>query len=54
MRKLNRFICSACRSYKTCSNRTDFDYDSERSTEEEQQKIKQEVKRNDCDTQTNY
>lgn len=53
-KKMNRFLCSACRYYKTCPNRTDFDDDSKCSSEEEQQKIKQEVEQNDCDTQSDY
>ena len=52
---VSRFLfCSVCRYYKTLSNRTDFDDDSECSSEEEQRKIKQEVKQGDCDTQRNY
>lgn len=52
---VNRFFRSICIYYKTLSNRIDFDDDSECSTEENQlKKIKQEVKRNDCDTQSNY
>lgn len=38
---VSRFLFrSVCRSYKTCSNRIDFDDDSECSSEEEQRKIK--------------
>ena len=51
---VNRFFRSVCMYYKTCSNRIDFDDDSECSTEEEQREIKQEVERGDCDTQTDY
>lgn len=52
---VSRFVFrSVCRYYKTLSNRIDFDEDSECSSEEEQRKIKQEVKRNDCDTKTDY
>lgn len=54
MRKINKFVCSVCRFYKTYPNRTDFDDDSECSSEAEQRKIKQEVKQDDCDTQTDY
>lgn len=39
---------------KTLSNRIDFDDDSECSSEVEQRKIKQEVKQDDCNTQTDY
>ena len=51
---VSRFFRSVCRYYKTLSNRIDFDDASERSTEEERQEIKQEVKKNDCDTQSDY
>lgn len=51
---VSRFFHSVCRYYKTLSNRIDFDDDSEYSSEEEQQKIKQEVKQNDRDTKTDY
>lgn len=51
---VNRFFRSICRHYKTLSNRIDFDEDSECSIKKEQQKIKQEVEQNDCDTQSNY
>ena len=43
-----RFFRSVSMYYKTLSNRTDFDDDSECSTEEEQREIKQEVKQGDC------
>lgn len=45
---------SVCRYYKTLSNRIDFDEDSECSSKEVQQEIKQEVEQDDCDTQTDY
>lgn len=45
---------SVCRYYKTCSNRIDFDDDSECSSKEEQRKIKQEVGQDDCNTQSDY
>ena len=45
---------SVCRYYKTLSNRTDFDDDSECSSEEEQRKIKQEVEQDDCNTSTDH
>lgn len=51
---VSRFFRSVCMYYKTCSNRIDFDEDSECSSEEEQRKIKQEVEQNDCDTTTDY
>lgn len=52
---VSRFLFrSVCRYYKTLSNRTDFDDDSECSLEEERRKIKQEVKQNDCDTESNH
>lgn len=41
---INRFFRSVCMYYKTLSNRIAFDEDSERSSEKEQQEIKQEVK----------
>lgn len=44
---VSRFFRSVCRYYKTYSNRIDFDNDSECSSEEEQRKIKQEVKQSD-------
>nr|DAU39569.1 MAG TPA: hypothetical protein [Inoviridae sp.] len=47
-----KFFRSVCMYYKTCSNRIDFDDDSECSSEAEQRKIKQEVLRNDRNTQT--
>lgn len=51
----NRFFFrSVCIYYKTLSNRIDFDEDSECSSEEEQRKIKQEVKQDDCNTQSDY
>lgn len=49
---VNRFFRSVCMYYKTLSNRIDFDDDSECSTEEKQLEIKQEVKRDDCNIQT--
>lgn len=52
---VSRFLfCSVCRYYKTLSNRIDFNEDSECPSDEEQRKIKQEVKRNDCNTQSDY
>ena len=52
---VSRFLfCSVCRYYKTLSNRIDFDEDSECSSEEEQREIKQEVKKDDCDTSSDY
>lgn len=45
---------SVCRYYKTLSNRIDFDEDSECSSKVEQREIKQEVNKDDCDTQTDY
>ena len=51
---VNRFFRSVCIYYKTLSNRIDFDEGSECSSEEEQRKIKQEVKQDDCNTQSDY
>ena len=51
---VERFFRSVCIYYKTLSNRIDFDDDSECSSEEDLQKIKQEVKQDDCNTSTNY
>lgn len=51
---VNRFFRSVCVYYKTFSNRTDFDDDSECSSEVEQRKIKQEVEQNDHNTQSDY
>lgn len=51
---VSRFFRSVCRYYKTLSNRTDFDNDSECSSQEEQRKIKQEVKQDDCNTSADY
>lgn len=51
---VNRFFRSVSMYYKTLSNRIDFDENSECSLKEEQQKIKQEVEQNDCNTQTDY
>lgn len=51
---VNRFFRSVCVYYKTLSNRIDFDDDSECSSEEERQEIKQEVKKDDCNTSTDY
>lgn len=51
---VSRYFRSVCRYYKTLSNRIDFDDDSECSSEAEQRKIKQEVKQDDGDTQTDY
>ena len=51
---VSRFFRSVCRYYKTYSNRIDFNDDSECSSEEEQRKIKQEVKQDDCNTQADY
>lgn len=51
---VNRFFRSVCVYYKTLSNWIDFDDDSECSPKEEQQEIKQEVKQDDCDTQSNH
>lgn len=48
---VSRFFRSVCRYYKTLSNRIDFDNDSECSAEEEQRKIKQEVRQDDCNIQ---
>lgn len=50
----NKFFRSVSMYYKTLSNRIDFDDDSECSSEAEQREIKQEVKKDDCDTQSNY
>lgn len=49
---VNRFFRSVRMYYKTCSNRTDFDDDSECSTEEEQMGNKTGGKQDDCNTQT--
>lgn len=49
-KNVNRFFYSVCMYYKTLSNRTDFDEDSECSIEEEQREIKQEAERGDCNT----
>lgn len=51
---VNKFFRSVCMYYKTYQNWIDFDEDFECSAEEEQQKTKQEVKQDDCDTQSNY
>lgn len=51
-KNVKRFFNSVSMYYKTFSNRTDFDNDSECSPQEEQQKIKQEVERDAYDTQT--
>lgn len=51
---VSRFLRSIYMYDKTLSNRIDFDEDSKCSSEEEQRKIKQEVKQNDCNTPTNY
>ena len=52
--KKSRLLCCVCRFYTTCPDRIDIDEDSECSSEEEQQKIKQEVEQDDCNSQTNY
>lgn len=46
--------CSVCERYKTCLDCINFYDDSECSLKAEQRKIKQEVKKNDCDTQSDY
>ena len=51
---VNRIFRSVCMYYKTLSNRTDFDDDSECSSEVEQRKIKQEVEQNDHNTQPDH
>lgn len=51
---VKRFFRSVSMYYKTYKNRIDFDEDSERSSEKEQRKIKQEVEQDDCNTQTDY
>lgn len=51
---LIRFDCSVCEYYKTCPECINFYDDSECSLKAEQQKIKQEVEQDDCDTQTNH
>ena len=49
---VNKFFYSVRMYYKTLSNRTDFDDDSECSIKEEQIGNKQEVEQNDCNIQT--
>lgn len=51
---VSRFLRSVYMYDKTLSNRIDFGDDSECSSEEEQRKIKQEVKKDDCNTSTDY
>lgn len=52
---VDNFFRGICLYYKTFSNRIDFlTKILDDSSEEEQRKIKQEVKQNDCDTQSNH
>ena len=51
---VNKFFRSVCIYYKTCSNRIDFDEDSECSSNEEEREIKQEVEQSDCDISPDY
>lgn len=51
---VSRFLRSIYMYDRTLSNRIDFNNDSECSSKEEQQEIKQEVKQDDGDTQTDY
>lgn len=51
---VSRFLRSVYMYDRTLSNRIDFNEDSECSPEEEQRKIKQEVRQNDRDPQTNH
>lgn len=51
---IERFFRSICIYYKTLSNRIDFDDDSECSPKEERQEIKQEVLKDDCNTESDY
>lgn len=50
---VKRFFHSVSMYYKTYSNRTDFDDDSECSTKEEQMGNKTGDEQDDCNTQTN-
>lgn len=51
---LIRSDCSVCEYYKICPECINFDDDSKCSFKTEQRKIKQEVKQNDRDPQTDY
>lgn len=50
----NKFFRSVRMYYKTCSNRIDFDEDSECSLKEERREIKHEVEENDCNISPDY
>lgn len=51
---VSRFLRSVYMYDKTLSNRIDFDEDSVCSSEAEQWKIKEEVKKDDCNTSRDY